>query len=465
MYRVIERRQPVREGYLEHLLKLNGLTRDEADRIAVERRAELEQELSEARSPRYVPERETMAGVWSGYRGGPGGDGEEVATGVPLGRLTTLVEALSRVPQRFRPHPTIARGLARRRQIAEGTRPLDWSTAEALAFATLAVEGHRVRLSGQDTARGTFSQRHAVLHDVEDGRTYMPLGHVAPDQASVEIYNSPLSEVGVLGFEYGYSLDCPDGLVLWEAQFGDFVNAAQVIVDQFLTSAEEKWRRLSGLVLLLPHGFEGQGPEHSSARLERFLELAVNDNIQIVNPTTPAQYFHVLRRQVLRRWRKPLVVMTPKSLLRHPKVVSSLDDLEHGEFLRILGDPTVTSERVRRILLCSGKVYYDLLAAREEVERQDMAILRLEQLYPLRDEQLPEALAPYAPEAPLVWVQEEPANMGAWRYLLARFGDRLAGNRPFSGVCRPASASPATGWAALHRSEQQKLLKAALDAG
>jgi 2-oxoglutarate dehydrogenase E1 component len=303
-----------------------------------------------------------------------------------------------------------------------------------------------------------------VLHDREDGRTYTPLADVAPSQARVEIYNSPLSEVGVLGFEYGYSLDCPDGLVLWEAQFGDFVNAAQVIVDQFITSAEEKWRRLSGLVLLLPHAFEGQGPEHSSARLERFLELAVNDNIQIVNPTTPAQYFHLLRRQALRRWRKPLIVMTPKSLLRHPKVVSQIGDFEHGSFQRIVADPAVSTGRVVGILLCSGKVYYDLLAKRDESGRSDVAILRLEQLYPLRDEQLTEALAPYPPSAHVVWVQEEPANMGAWRYLLARFGDHVAGTRPFSGVCRPASASPATGWAALHRSEQQKLLKAAFDA-
>jgi 2-oxoglutarate dehydrogenase E1 component len=268
----------------------------------------------------------------------------------------------------------------------------------------------------------------------------------------------------VLGFEYGYSLDCPEGLVLWEAQFGDFVNAAQVIVDQFVVSAEEKWRRLSGLVLLLPHGFEGQGPEHSSARLERFLELAVNDNIQIVNPTTPAQYFHVLRRQALRRWRKPLVLMTPKSLLRHPKVLSSLEDLEQGRFQRILGDPAAVPERVQRVLLCSGKVYYDLLAMREELSRDDVAICRLEQLYPLRDEQLRDALAPYPPAAPAVWVQEEPANMGAWRYLFARFGDRLFGARPLSGICRPASASPATGWAALHRIEQQRLLKVALGA-
>jgi 2-oxoglutarate dehydrogenase E1 component len=268
----------------------------------------------------------------------------------------------------------------------------------------------------------------------------------------------------VLGFEYGYSLDCPGGLVLWEAQFGDFVNAAQVIVDQFMVSAEEKWRRLSGLTLLLPHGFEGQGPEHSSARLERFLELAVNDNIQIVSPTTPAQYYHVLRRQAIRRWRKPLVVMTPKSLLRHAKVVSSLTDLEQGSFQRILPDAAMAPKQVRRILLCSGKVYYDLLATREELSRDDVAILRLEQLYPLRDEQLGEALAPYPPAAPVAWVQEEPVNMGAWRYLLARFGDRLLGARPFTGVCRPASASPATGWAALHRIEQQRLLKAAFDA-
>jgi 2-oxoglutarate dehydrogenase E1 component len=464
MYQVIERRPPVREAYLKHLLALNGLTQDDADRIAVERRGELERELAEARSPHYVPAREKPTGVWSGYQGGPGGDADEVPTGVTRGRLVELIEALARLPEGFRPHPTIARGLARRRETAAGTRPVDWSTAEALAFATLATEGHRVRLSGQDTARGTFSHRHAVLHDAADGRTYMPLGHVAPDQAPVEVYNSPLSEVGVLGFEYGYSLDCPGGLVLWEAQFGDFVNAAQVIVDQFMVSAEEKWRRLSGLTLLLPHGFEGQGPEHSSARLERFLELAVNDNIQIVSPTTPAQYYHALRRQAIRRWRKPLVVMTPKSLLRHAKVVSSLTDLEQGSFQRILPDAAMAPKQVRRVLLCSGKVYYDLLATREELSRDDVAILRLEQLYPLRDEQLGEALAPYPPAAPVAWVQEEPVNMGAWRYLLARFGDRLLGARPFTGVCRPASASPATGWAALHRIEQQRLLKAAFDA-
>lgn len=461
MYRIIEKRRPLREYYLDHLLRLGEVDRREADRIAAERRRALEQDLADARSHVYSPHREKPAGVWTGYYGGPGGDEEDAKTGVDRSRLITIIEALTQVPDGFHPHPKIAQGLKRRREMA-GTRPIDWSTAEALAFATLAIEGHRVRLSGQDTPRGTFSQRHAVLYDTEDGRIHVPLQHIAPNQAPVEVYNSPLSEAGVLGFEYGYSLDCPDGLILWEAQFGDFVNAAQVIIDQFLVSAEEKWRRLSGLVLLLPHGFEGQGPEHSSARLERFLELAVNGNIQVVNPTTPAQYFHVLRRQVLRRWRKPLVMMTPKSLLRRPHAVSTLEDLEKGGFRRILFDRAVP-ERVERVLLCSGRIYYDLVEMREELKRDDVAIVRLEQLYPLHDEELHRALVSYRSTVPVVWVQDEPANMGAWRYLFARFGDALLGIHPFSAVCRPASASPATGWGALHRIEQAKLLKTAFD--
>jgi 2-oxoglutarate dehydrogenase E1 component len=465
MYQAIERRAPVRERYLEHLLRLGQIGGEEADRIAVERRAALERELAEARSPRYTPVRERPGGVWTNYFGGPGGDAEEVETGVEESRLTALIEALTRLPEDFRPHPKIAQGLKRRRGVAEGRRPVDWSTAEALAFATLAVEGHRVRLSGQDTVRGTFSQRHAVLHDVQNGRPWMPLGHLAPDQAPVEIHNSPLAEAGVLGFEYGYSLDCPDGLVAWEAQYGDFVNAAQVIVDQFIVSAEDKWRRLSGLVLLLPHGFEGQGPEHSSARLERFLELAVHDNIQVANPTTPAQYFHLLRRQVRHRWRKPLVIMTPKSLLRDSRASSPLDALARGGFQRILVDPERAADDVQRVLLCSGKVAYDLRALRDELGRRDVAIVQLEQLYPLRDDALGQALAPYRPGTPVVWVQEEPANMGAWRYLLARFGETLLGAWPFSGVCRPASASPATGSSALHKAEQVTLLRSAVDAG
>jgi 2-oxoglutarate dehydrogenase E1 component len=347
--------------------------------------------------------------------------------------------------------------------MAAGDRPLDWNAAEALAFASLAVQGYRVRLSGQDSERGTFSQRHAVLHDVEDGHVYMPLAHVAPDQAPVEVYNSPLSEAGVMGFDYGYSLDWPDGLIMWEAQFGDFVNAAQVVIDQFIASAEEKWRRLSGIVLLLPHSFEGMGPEHSSARLERFLTLAAEDNMQIVYPTTPAQYFHLLRRQALLRWRKPLVVMTPKSLLRHPQVVCSLDELAGGGFNKILPDGRQQPQQTTKVLLSSGKVYYELDAYRQEHEHQDVAILRVEQLYPLSDAELHSALEPYAEETPVVWVQEEPENMGAWRYWCCRFGRRLLDRHPLRVACRTASGSPATGSASSHRLEQQDVFLKAFE--
>jgi 2-oxoglutarate dehydrogenase E1 component len=282
----------------------------------------------------------------------------------------------------------------------------------------------------------------------------------------VEIANSPLSEVGVLGFEYGYSLDTPDGLVMWEAQFGDFVNCAQVIIDQFITSAEEKWKRLSGLVLLLPHGFEGQGPEHSSARLERFLGLAANDNIQVAVPTTPAQLFHLLRRQVLRRIRKPLVILTPKSLLRHLSVISPMEDLVKGAFQRVIPDEAAARhpKKIHRILLCSGKIYYELLQRRDEQKADSVAIIRVEQLYPLSDHHLAGALSGFAEDTPVVWTQEEPSNMGAWPYWRLRFGDKLLGSHPFTCVARPASASPATGSANAHKKEQTKLLTAAIPA-
>jgi 2-oxoglutarate dehydrogenase E1 component len=282
----------------------------------------------------------------------------------------------------------------------------------------------------------------------------------------VEIFNSPLSEAGVLGFDYGFSLDCPDGLVLWEAQFGDFVNAAQVILDQFITSAEDKWRRLSGIVLLLPHGFEGQGPEHSSARLERFLTQAAEDNIQVVIPTTPAQMFHVLRRQALRPWRKPLIVLTPKSLLRHTKVVSSIDELTKGTFQRVLGDEGgAKPEKVKRVIICSGKIYYELAQHREDEKRDDVAVLRLEQLYPLRRELLKDLMAGYAKDTPVVWVQEEPINMGAWPFLRVQFGERLFDRFPFSCVARAPSASPATGSFSSHKIEQAALIREAFGEG
>ncbi len=459
MYREIERRKPVREMYLQHLLKAGGLTREEADQIATRRREELELELSAARREDFMPLVDTLGGIWSGYRGGPEEQTADVATGVPKARLQQLLSSLTRLPQGFHPHPKLVRWLDLRREMARDERPLDWAAAEALAFASLAVDGVRIRMTGQDAPRGTFSHRHAVLHDVEDGRRYVPLEHLAAAQAPVELWNSPLSEAGVVGFEYGYSLDTPDGLVVWEAQFGDFSNVAQPIIDQFITSAESKWRRLSGLVMLLPHGFEGMGPEHSSARLERFLALCAEDNIQVCQPTTPAQYFHLLRRQVLRPWRKPLIVMTPKSLLRHPKSTSALDDLADGSFGRVLPDTLVKRSRpVSRILLCSGKVFYDLEHRREEQKRDDVAIVRIEQFYPWHEEALRAALAPYAEKTPAFWVQEEPENMGAWRHLRARFGSLLLGAYPFAGITRRESASPATGSANAHKLEQKDLL-------
>ncbi len=462
MYRAIEQRLTVRESYLERLLLLGEITVVEASRIEEERRQRLEEAFSRARRRDYVAPIDPPAGVWTGYTGGQEADVDEIDTGVSRERAASLLTSLAQVPDGFQPHPKAARGLTLRLAMATGERPLDWSAGEALALASVATDGIVVRLSGQDSERGTFSQRHAVLHDVETDARYIPLTHLAPDQATVEICNSPLSEVGVLGFEYGYSLDRPAGLIMWEAQYGDFVNAAQVIVDQFIVSAEDKWRRLSGLVLLLPHGMEGSGPEHSSARLERFLSLAAEDNIQIVQPTTPAQYFHVLRRQALRRWRKPLVVMTPKSLLRHPRVVSTLEDLTVGTYRRVLPDvPLAEGADVRRVILCSGKLYYELEHMRSELGRSDVALVRLEQFYPLPHKELRAALAGYRDATPVVWVQEEPENMGAWRFLRVHFGTALFDRLPFSGIYRAASASPATGSASSHRLEQDELIAAA----
>jgi 2-oxoglutarate dehydrogenase E1 component len=462
LYRAIKERKSVREGYLDHLLQLQGVTGAEADDIIAARQEHLERELSQATSEGYKVPSETHRGIWTGYVGGPDRDVEEVDTSVDSDRLVELLQMQATVPDDFHPHPKIESGLRLRRRMAQGERPLDWAAAEALAFATLAVEGARVRLSGQDSERGTFSHRHAVLHDMEDGQTYRPFQNLAPEQASVDIYNSPLSETGVLGFEYGYSLDYPDGLVAWEAQFGDFWNVAQTIVDQFIAAAEDKWRRLSGITLMLPHGFEGQGPEHSSARLERFLLLSAEDNIQVVQPTTPAQLFHCLRRQVLRRWRKPLVIMTPKSLLRHPRVASSLDDFAAGRFERILPDTVQNGAgETARVLMCSGKIYFELERERERLKRKDVAILRLEQLYPVADETFAAAFRAYRDGTPVYWVQEEPENMGAWRFLKVRFGDALLGRLPFKGIYRVASASPATGSHSSHKKEQEALMAAA----
>ncbi|HTM46640.1 MAG TPA: 2-oxoglutarate dehydrogenase E1 component [Polyangiaceae bacterium] len=459
LYRAIAQRKGVRDGYLEHLLKLGGVSREEADSIAVERREHLEQELSVARKG-FEVKLDWLSGYWKPYVGGPESEVEDVDTGFDKRQLSELILKQTHIPADFEPHPKVHRLLQARKEMAEGTKLIDWGTAEAAAFASLLTSKVRVRMTGQDVPRGTFSHRHAVFYDVRDGRTYTPLAKLAQGQAPIHIYNSPLSESGVLGFEWGYSLDCPEGLVIWEAQFGDFCNVAQPIIDQFIVSAEDKWKRLSGLVMLLPHGFEGMGPEHSSARLERFLNLTAEDNIQVCQPTTPAQYFHMLRRQVLRPWRKPLVVFTPKSLLRLPEASSSLEQLADGRFERVLGDPIAAEnkDKITRILLCTGKIYYDLCKHRQELARDDVAIVRVEQLYPLPKKALAGALNMYPAGTPVVWVQDEPLNMGAWTYIRMRFGKRLLGRYPVSVVAREASASPATGSASSHNIEQQELI-------
>ena len=462
MYRAIKAKKSVRQAYVERLLAMGQITQADADTLMAKQRAALEAALETTRkSHEKRKEPNALAGLWARYRGGPDSSVPEVATGVAEAVLRDVLRRATLVPDGFTPHPNIVRTvLEPRRKMADGELPLDWASAETLALGTLLTDGAPVRFSGQDSRRGTFSQRHAVLSDAVTGEHYTPLSHLAPradgkGPARFEIYDSPLSEAGVLGFDYGYSLDYPDALVVWEAQFGDFANAAQVVIDQFIAAAEDKWLRLSGLVMMLPHGFEGQGPEHSSARLERFLNLSAEDNWQITYPTTPAQLFHLLRRQVLRPWRKPLVIMTPKSLLRHKAAVSALPELSGGAFQRVIADAAHPPATASRALLCSGKVYYDLLAARE-ARQSDAAIVRLELLYPFPAEELRAALAG---AKKVVFVQEEPWNMGAQYYLRPRLEAALG--VPVTYVTRPESASPATGSAASHKVEQALLMEQA----
>ncbi|MDA8018601.1 MAG: 2-oxoglutarate dehydrogenase E1 component [Thermoanaerobaculia bacterium] len=459
MYSVIRSRKTVREAYLERLERLGEVTKDEAEEIQKNRKKGLDDELAQAKEEKNAPTPSSGAGIWESYPGGRDAQVDEVATAFEAKALRDAMDAICRTPAEFRLHPKLKRLFDVRSAMGRGEQSLDWGAAESLAFATLLEEGYPVRFSGQDSGRGTFSHRHAILYDEENGEPYVPLQHLA--DARFQIYNSPLSEVAVLGFEYGYSLDTPEGLTIWEAQFGDFCNVAQVIIDQFITSSEDKWNRLSGLVMLLPHGFEGQGPEHSSARLERFLNLCAEDNIQVVNLTTPAQIFHCLRRQVLRPWRKPLVVMAPKSLLRHPRAVSQLSELSEGSFQRIIPDVSgLDSKNVERILLASGKVYYELEERRESEGRGDVAIVRLEQYYPLHPDELRSVLGVYSEDVPVLWVQEEPRNMGAWSFLKLHFTrqGRLLGTWRVRCVSRRESASPATGSSSAHKQEQKELI-------
>lgn len=465
MYKKIDKRKNVRDGYLDRLLKMHEVTAEEADAIAKARKEKLDREFEAARNmENFAPDTQSGAGHWTGFSGGKEDLTDDPDTGVAAGKLTYILKHIATHPESFTPHRTLKKTLARRANAAQGDQPIDWATAELAAFGSLALEGHPVRLTGQDVGRGTFSQRHAVIYDSNNGRRYDVLRHIDEAQADIDIINSPLSEAGVLGFDYGYSLDCPDGLVCWEAQFGDFVNTAQVIIDQFIFSAEDKWNRLSGLVMLLPHGFEGSGPEHCSARIERFLTGAAEHNVQIAYPTTAAQHFHLLRRQVVRKWRKPLIVFTPKLLLREAKVMSKLDEFTAGKFERVLPDPDVGPyDHPSRVLVASGKIAVDLMKERERRGTKDFAIIRVEQLYPFPADQIREILEAYDPATPVYWVQEEPRNMGAWYFIKVKWDEMGLEDRwKIRAITRPESASPSTGSKKAHKIEEKELFDEAI---
>jgi 2-oxoglutarate dehydrogenase E1 component len=468
MYESIRVHPTVRQLYADDLIRRGRITAEEADAIQQNCLNELRQAYERARQEKVIQEPSFLQGLWKNWRGGPESSAPDLDTGVPAAHLSQLLLKLTAVPSDFTPHPKIARFLETRTTMARGERPLDWAAGEALAYATLVTEGYPVRLSGQDTERGTFSHRHAAIHDVKTGQKYYPFRNLSSVQADCSILNSPLSEVGCMGFEFGYSLDYPDGLVVWEAQYGDFANGAQVVIDQFIAAAEDKWRRLSGLTLLLPHGYEGQGPEHSSARLERFLQLCAEDNIQVCYPSTAAQIFHLMRRQVLRPWRKPLIIMSPKSLLRKAEVASTLEELAHGRFQRLLWKVPDAPAEIRRLLLCSGKVYYDVAQGLQESPNPSIAIGRVEQLYPLSKQGLTELVESLPNLAEIVWVQEEPKNMGACRYMVPILQE-LAQSHPakpsVSFVGRVESASPAAGFHQAHDMEQKQIVEKALSRG
>jgi 2-oxoglutarate dehydrogenase E1 component len=468
MYRTIARHPTTRQLYAKRLVDEGVIPAGEAEAMAARFVARLESEFDAAKN--YRPNRaDWLEGAWAGLAAASDGD-RRGDTAVATELLRELGHGLVTVPEGFRLNPKIARQLDAKRAAIETGEGIDWATAEALAIAALCAEGTHVRMSGQDSGRGTFSHRHAVLVDQETEQHYVPIDHVRAGQAPFEIIDSPLSEAGVVGFEYGYSLADPSTLVLWEAQFGDFANGAQVIIDQFVSAGEAKWLRMSGLVLLLPHGYEGQGPEHSSARIERYLQLCAEDNIQVCNLTSAANYFHALRRQVRRNFRKPLIVFTPKSLLRAKEVASPLDEMGPGSsFHRVIDEtgPIAADDRVRRVVLCSGKVYFDLLKARAASGDDRVALLRVEQLYPFPFNTLAKLLARRR-NAEIVWCQEEPQNMGAWNFVDRRLEQLLSGidvaaKRP-RFVGRAEAASPATGLFKRHVEEQARLAADALAA-
>jgi 2-oxoglutarate dehydrogenase E1 component len=459
LYKKINAHLAVTKLFKDRMLQSGVLTTEEAETLEKEFRNHLEAALGEVRTSEVTSKKDFHRGFeHSTAIFQPPYSHEEPETRISREVIDLIVDRITRVPDGFMVQPQVRKlFLDRRKNQHQGGGPYDWAFCEALAFGSLLLEGTPVRLSGQDSRRGTFSQRHSVLYDTASRQRYIPLGNLKEGQARFCVYNSMLSEAAVLGFDYGYSLDFPDMLCLWEAQFGDFVNGAQVVIDQFIVSSESKWQRPSGIVLLLPHGYEGQGPEHSSARLERFLQLCAEDNIQVCNLTTPSQYFHVLRRQVRRDFQKPLIIMTPKSLLRNERATSRIEDLTNSAFQPILG-PTLLGEakNVNRIIFCSGKVYYDLSAYMESNGVGDTALIRVEQLYPLDLEGLKKTVSEVGHASKLVWCQEEPGNMGAWSYIEPLLNEAFGQRVEYAG--RPAAASPAVGSKAWHDQQQKELV-------
>ncbi|MEZ4648308.1 MAG: 2-oxoglutarate dehydrogenase E1 component [Candidatus Eisenbacteria bacterium] len=468
LYGVIKEKRPVRQMYRDRLIAMNVLSKEEAEAMENEFKERLDKGLESIKTKVPKPEEPyEPRGVWDGFsRTTPA---EETPTQLRREVLVDLMARITELPDSLHVHPKLKKLFEKRQDAVRKGVGLDWSFGETMAYASLLEDGYSVRLSGQDSSRGTFSHRHAVIVDQLTGAEYTPLAHLTP-KARFEVYDSLLSEAAVLGYEYGYSLADPMTLVIWEAQFGDFVNGAQVIIDQFIASAHVKWGRMSGLTMLLPHGYEGQGPEHSSARIERFLQLCAEDNLQIANCTTPAQIFHLLRRQMVRNYRAPLIVFTPKSLLRHPKAVSTIEEFTEGRFQRVVEDPAIReSKTVQRILLCSGKVYYDLAAERKKrgadgtADPDTVAIARVEQIYPWPAEELERIFAYYENATEIFWVQEEPKNDGAWFFVEPRLQEMLEERCRVRYVGRPEGASPAVGSARLHHQRQAKVLSDALD--
>ncbi|MBS0321082.1 MAG: 2-oxoglutarate dehydrogenase E1 component [Proteobacteria bacterium] len=460
MYKKIAQHPGTRRLYAEMLAKAGVTTLEDSDALVAHYRAAMDkgQNTNKTILGNYKP---PYTVDWTPYLGQHWS--EAVDTRVPLAKLKDLAHRVTTLPEGFKLHGRVEKVVADRRAMGEGTQPLDWGMGETLAYATLLDENYGVRISGEDVGRGTFSHRHAVLHDQNrdkwDGGYYVPLQHVKKDQPSFEIIDSVLTEQAVLGFEYGYATSDPTRLIVWEAQFGDFVNGAQVVIDQFISAGQVKWGRICGLTMLLPHGYEGQGPEHSSARPERFLQLCAQHNMQVCVPSTPAQIYHLLRRQMIRKWRTPLIVMSPKSLLRHKEAVSSLEELADGRWQNVIGEvDKLEAKKVRRVLLCSGKIYYELLAWRREQKIDDIAILRIEQQYPFPHEEYKAAVARFGAATEVVWVQEEPQNQGAWYRLRAYLRADIDAKKVLYYAGRPVSASPAVGYAAKHNAEQKKVV-------